>query len=234
MSFLDRIFGKRPKPTLSLTTASPIEKKGPPAKVEGKPPAPGTSQPNFTPEGLLKTLTTIHGNRQSLSVADMAEVLVWVEQKANYSTALEITLGAAAEYKRVYYGDLKSAYMKCWWQWYEHQNDPSHRAEKMLVIAAYPEQFCPESKLEWYLIGHLVVWLHGGAPDRSADLRKHFGDIPSRDEIAAYQTVENVQQLPALARPSASYLNDDYKPRALSSPYDLPIEKAAEKKKKSQ
>jgi hypothetical protein len=124
----------------------------------------------------------------------MVEVLVWVERKTTYSTVLYITLCAAAEYRGVYVGTLKSAYMKCWWQWYEHRDDPRHRAERLLIVAADPEQFHPQSKLEWYLLGHLVVWLRHNAPDSSDELIKHFREIPSRDEIAAYQTAEIAQK----------------------------------------
>jgi hypothetical protein len=64
----------------------------------------------------------------------MVEILAAVEGLTNYSTVVEIALGAAAQQRGASYSDLKGDYMKCWWHWYEHPTDPNRRADRIIAI----------------------------------------------------------------------------------------------------
>jgi len=118
----------------------------------------------------------------------IVDALVAVEEKTNYATLVEIALKTAAECRGVYIGELKSAYMKLWWQWHNHRDDPRYRAKKVIVIAGEAAQVHPDSEIGWMLISILLVWFGEGCPDRSSDLTKHLGNVPSLDEIQQYQS----------------------------------------------
>ena len=121
-------------------------------------------------------------------LGQLVDALIFVEEKTNYSTLVEISLSTAAEIRGLYIGEMKSAYMKLWWQWHHHREDPRYRAEKLIVITARDAALVqPDSEIGWMLVSELLVWFDKGCPDRSADLRKQFGNVPSLDDIERYQ-----------------------------------------------
>ena len=149
-----------------------------------KPPAtpPAVGERNIA--DIKKMLETAKARHQLPELDEIEAALVAVEEKTNYATLVDIALESAAECRGIYIGELKSAYMQFWWQWHNHRDDPKYRAKKVIVIAS---EAAHDSKIGWVLIGVLLVWLGHGSPDRSADLKEHFGDVPSLDEIRKYQ-----------------------------------------------
>jgi hypothetical protein len=232
MSIFDRLFGTKKAPP----TAEPTQQPAVPAERSRPQSTSNTAQPSqpdaiqsatqapppntdATKFKIKQTLDAARQRHQVPDLADMVGVLVAVESLTNYSTVVEIGLCAAAEHRACYIGDLKSQYMKCWWHWYEHPTDPRRRADSVIVVTAYPEQYYGE--LGRHLVNHCHFWLTEGAPDRSDNLKRHFGDIPSREQIAEYQAAETAQK-PAKA---AGSTNDKYEPRARISKQDPPIQK---------
>jgi hypothetical protein len=136
----------------------------------------------------MKRMLEIANSRNKLPELDqIVDVLVAVEKKTNYATLVDIALETAAEIRGIYVGELKSAHMKLWWQWHNHRDDPRDRAKKVIIITGEAAQVYPDSEIGWTLISLLLVWFNKDCPDRSANLRKNFGDTPSLDEIRTYQ-----------------------------------------------
>ena len=132
------------------------------------------------------TLDTSIQTHQPPDLDAMVKVLVAVEKLTNFSTVIQIALSARSTHRRVFFDTLKSEYMKCWWHWYNRPNDAQSRAEKVIVIAAYPDQYY--GTFGAHLVQHCQDWMAKGAPDRSIHLKREFGEIPSSDEISKFQT----------------------------------------------
>jgi len=158
MSFLRNLFGK-PKPAVGERKIADIK----------------------------KMLETAKAQHELPELDQIVDALVAVEERTNYATLVHIALETAAEIRGIYIGELKSAYMKFWWQWHNHREDPEYRAEKVVVIAGEAAQVHPDSEIGSMLISVLLVWFGEGCPDRSPDLKEHFGEVPSLDEIRRYQ-----------------------------------------------
>jgi hypothetical protein len=136
---------------------------------------------------IKKTLETAEIRHQLPELDQIVDALVAVEETTNYATLVEIALETAAEIRGIYIGELKSAYAKLWWQWHNHRDDPKYRAKKVIVITGEAAQVHPDSEIGWMLISILLVWFGKGCPDRSDDLSKCFGNVPSLEEIMKYQ-----------------------------------------------
>jgi hypothetical protein len=174
MGIFDSLFGKRKKADSSETSK---------AKVENN--VDKISEQKIKITNVLKKARSTHELPQ---LADLLDVLVTVETITNYATLVEIALESAAEYRGIYMGELKSAYMQCWWQWHNHKNESKYRAEKIVVIAGDAAQASSHSKIGWTLINSLEVWVSNNCPDKSDVLKEIFGEIPTLDEIRKYQS----------------------------------------------
>jgi hypothetical protein len=117
---------------------------------------------------------------------EIKTVLASVEQLSNYDTLVTLALQTAAEFRGDYIGDLKADYMLYWIEWHK-QNDPLHRAERLIVFTGEAANASPHSKIGWPLINSILAWLDQGSPDLSATLKKHFGDIPTLEEARQYR-----------------------------------------------
>lgn len=118
---------------------------------------------------------------------EIAAVLTGVEQATNYATLVDLALETAAECRGTNITELKSAYMRFWWQWHNHQQEPEYRAKKLIIITAEAARVHPDDKIGWPLINGVLAWVDQGGPDRSDLLKTHFGEVPSLDEIRTFQ-----------------------------------------------
>lgn len=175
MGLFKRLFGKRQdqQETSETTPASPAS-----------PAAGGQKIPDIT-----KAFEEARARHQLPEPAQIVSALVAVEESTNYATVVRIALETAAEIRGIHIGDLKSAYMKLWWQWHNHQDEPPYRAKKAIVIASEAAQVLSGSEIAWPLISVFLVWAGRGCPDRADDLKKHFGNVPSLEEIRKFQGI---------------------------------------------
>ncbi len=174
MSILSNLFGKKQYAAPSINTTSQQQPSGKAGDLQKK-------------AEIKQVLEMARERHQLPELKKILDILVAVEQLTNYATVVDIALEIAAEHRGVYIGELKSAYMKFWWQWHNHRDEPKYRAEKIIVIAGEAAQVYPDSEIGWILISCLLVWINQGGPDRSDILKEHFGNIPTLDEIRKYQ-----------------------------------------------
>jgi hypothetical protein len=138
---------------------------------------------------IMNNLKTAREQHQLPELKQIVDALVAVEERTNYATLVMLALKTAAEIRGVSIGELKDAYMKLWSHWHKHPNEPKYRAEKVIVITAEAAQVHPDSEIGWMLISMLLVWFGKGCPDEANDLKKHFGNVPSLEDIRKYQGI---------------------------------------------
>jgi hypothetical protein len=139
---------------------------------------------------IKQILQTAQDRHRLPDLEEMLAVLVGVEELSNYATLVQLALETAAESRGVSMGELKSAYMKFWWQWHNHRDDAKYRAEKVIVLAGEAARVYPDSRIGPLLISGILAWTNAGCPDRSSVLKERLGEVPTLEEIRTYQAKE--------------------------------------------